>query len=404
MKAEIFKSTARGSLSLPSSKSVAHRMLISAALCPEESTLHGITLCDDLSATIDCLRALGVRITVTDECIKVMGCDMKATAPTNTLNCRDSASTLRFMIPSAALSGAKVTFGGAERRMERPLSVYEELFDERNLLISKLDRLLFVDGPLPGGEYKVKGNISSQFISGLCFALPLTETDSKISIITPFESKPYVILTAYILKKFGIKCGFTSENTITIRGNQSYRPVCLTAEGDYSSAAFIDALNLIGSNIKIKGLSKNSLQADRVYKQYFDMLLSGTPKIDLADSPDLGPILFTLAAMHNGAKFTNTARLGIKESDRSRAMATELKKFGADIRIYKNSVIIKKAELKSPTRPLCGHKDHRVVMSLAVISTKYGGVIEGAEAVKKSYPNFFDDISRLGIKLELKDE
>ena len=404
MKAEILPSSAKGTLFPPASKSMAHRMIISAALSEEESTIKGITFCEDVLATIDCLRSLGVQITLNEDGdLKIIGCDMKTTAPSGTLYCRESGSTLRFLIPIAALSGAKVAFSGTEYLMQRPLSVYEKLFTERGLLIDKQDRLLFIDGPLPSGVYTVQGNISSQFISGLLFALPLTEEDSVINILPPFESKPYCLLTIEALRKFGVNAEFVNEYQIKIPGNQKYIGNDLSVERDYSAAAFIDALNITGSSIDILGLSENSLQGDKVYKEYFDLLKSNTPKISIENCPDLGPILFILASMLNGAEFTGTARLKVKESDRAMAMAKELKKFGADIEVFENSVIVKKAELKAPKEELSAHNDHRIAMSLAVIASKFGGVIDGAESVNKSYPNFFEEIKRLGIKVNIKD-
>lgn len=403
MKASISKSTAHGSINAPTSKSVAHRLLICSALAEGKSVISGITRSEDVLATVDCLRALGAKIEDNGDVFTVRGINMRKTAPSGILPCRESGSTLRFLIPIASLSGAKVTFGGSEKLFSRPLSVYEKIFEERELLIKKLYSLLFVDGPLPSGEYTLDGNVSSQFISGLLFALPLTDGDSTIRIIPPFASRSYVDLTVDALEKFGIKVELEDELTFKIPGNQKYRAISTSVEGDFSGSAFLEALNLFGSEVEVLGLNETSKQGDKVYCELFKMLLTGTPEIDIENCPDLAPILFTVAAANNGAVFTSTSRLKIKESDRAEAMARELRKFGAEIEVQEDTVIIKKTELHAPTEELSGHNDHRVVMALAVLCSLFGGVIDDAEAVCKSYPDFFLDIKKLGIEVTLYD-
>lgn len=403
MKASIKPSQAHGSIFAPTSKSVAHRLLICAALSENKSVISGITKSEDVLATVDCLRSLGAVIESNDDVFSIVGIDMKKTAPSGILCCRESGSTLRFLIPIASLSGAKVTMGGSATLLSRPLSVYEKIFEERELLIKKIGNFLFVDGPLPSGEYIVPGDVSSQFISGLLFALPLTEEDSTIRITPPFASRSYVDLTVDALKQFGVNVYFEDELTVKIPGNQKYSAISACVEGDYSGAAFLDALNLFGSDVNVLGLNADSKQGDKVYAELYKKLIDGTPEIDIENCPDLAPILFTVAAANNGASFTSTSRLRIKESDRANAMAEELKKFGADIEVFENSVVIKKASLHTPKEVLSGHNDHRVVMSLSVLASRYGGIIDGAEAVSKSYPDFFRDIKNVGIEVELYD-
>lgn len=403
MKARIHPSVAYGRITAPTSKSVAHRLLISAALANGKSVISGVTRSEDVLATVDCLSSLGATIESEGDTFTVYGTDMTSTAPSGVLYCRESGSTLRFIIPIASLSGAKVTIAGATKLMSRPLGIYEKLFRERELLIERIGDLLFVDGPLPSGEYEIDGNVSSQFISGLLFALPLKKSDSTIRIVPPFASRSYVDLTLDALKTFGINAYFENELTIKIPGNQKYSTTSTSVEGDYSGSAFLEALNLFGSSVEVLGLNENSKQGDRVYRELYNLLLEGSPTIDLENCPDLAPILFTVAADNNGAVFTSTSRLKIKESDRAEVMATELRKFGADIEVLDDSVIIKKAPLHAPTEELSAHNDHRVVMSLAVLSTKYGGTISGSEAVSKSYPDFFKDIKAVGIEADLYD-
>lgn len=403
MRAHITPSSAIGDVYAPTSKSVAHRLLIAAALSKGKSVITGITKSEDVLATADCLRNLGATIEINDDTFTVYGVDINQTVPSDVLYCRESGSTLRFIIPIAAMSGAKVTLSGSEKLLSRPLGIYEKIFAERELLLKKIDNLLFINGPLPSGEYELDGNVSSQFISGLLFALPLTASNSTIRIAPPFASRAYVDLTIDALQKFDVNVYFENEFTIKIPGGQKYTATDTSVEGDYSGAAFLEALNLFGSKLNVIGLDENSKQGDKAYREFYKLLCESSPEIDLENCPDLAPILFTVAAAHNGAKFTSTARLKIKESDRAHVMATELKKFGADIEVLENSVTVKKSTLHTPTEILCGHNDHRVVMSLSVLATKYGGIIDGAEAVSKSYPDFFADIKKAGIEVELYD-
>jgi 3-phosphoshikimate 1-carboxyvinyltransferase len=208
-------------------------------------------------------------------------------------------------------------------------------------------------------------------------------------------------MTIDAMKSFGVNAEWKSETEIYIKGNQQYKSQTLTVEGDYSNAAFIEAFNLLGSDVEVKNLDDDSLQGDKIYKKYFSELSSGAPILDVSNCPDLAPVLMTIAAMKNGATLTGTKRLEIKESDRAEAMKDELSKFGADITVNEDSVIIRKTDLYTPTEKLVSHNDHRVVMALSVAASVFGGEIEGTEAVKKSYPDFFSDLKKLGAETEL---
>jgi 3-phosphoshikimate 1-carboxyvinyltransferase len=205
------------------------------------------------------------------------------------------------------------------------------------------------------------------------------------------------------MRYFGIDATWEDEHTLIVKEGSGYIAKDAEVEGDYSAAVFPDALAAIGADVSVLGLRADSLQGDKVYKSHLKALTEGYAEISLSDCPDLGPILFTVAAACHGARFTDTARLKIKESDRAVVMAEELKKFGADIEVFENSVEVGCSPLHTPTSTLCGHNDHRVVMSLAVLATKYGGEISGAEAVKKSYPEFFAHLKELNINLEIYD-
>ena len=400
MKLKIHKSVPRGRVTAPPSKSMAHRLLISAAMADGVSTLYGVCDCEDVAATIDCLRALGADITKDGDTVTVRGIDMRGASPSTVLDCRESGSTLRFLIPIALLSGRNTQFFGSESLMRRPLDVYERLSVEKGYVYNADDRSVAVRGPLAPGEYEIVGNVSSQFISGLLFALPLLDGDSSIRILPPIESRPYIDLTVEALSLFGVRVSWSDDNTLYIKGGQRYAPSELTVEGDYSGAAFIDAFSVFGFDVAAEGLKPDSTQGDKVYKSHFDMIKKGVPTIHVGNCPDLGPILFATVAAKHGGVFTGTKRLKIKESDRATAMAKELAKFGVSVTVHDNTVVVYPVSFHAPDTVLCGHNDHRIVMALSVLLTLTGGEIDGAEAVSKSYPSFFDDLIKLGIGIE----
>ncbi|MBO5725575.1 MAG: hypothetical protein J6S00_00760, partial [Clostridia bacterium] len=393
----IDKSFASGSVKAPPSKSMSHRLLICAGLSKGKSVIKNIAYSMDVLATLDCLGELGAKITRNDDFVEIEGIDLTNNNRSVTLNCRESGSTLRFFIPLLLFSKEISTLTGSKYLFTRPLDIYEKICEAEGLLFKKEDNLLSVAGVLNGGLFSVPGNVSSQFISGLLFALPLAKTDSTIKLLPPVESKPYIDMTIAALKTFGVVAEFTDDNTIFIKGNQCYTATTTEVEGDYSNAAFLDAFGIIGGNVEVLGLNENSLQGDKIYKEYFELLKKGRPTLDVSACPDLAPILITLATIFNGADFIGTKRLAIKESNRGKVMAAELKKFGADISVFENEIIINKTELHCPKTLLYGHNDHRIVMSLSVISSLFGGEILGYNAVNKSYPDFFKQIEKLNI-------
>ncbi len=399
MKIKIEKSSAHGTVSAPPSKSMAHRLLICAAMADGVSLVHGISDCEDVRATLDCMRAMGISAELDGDTVTLHGKSIFDICPFSALNCRESGSTLRFLLPIALLSNKTFMFYGAESLMQRPMSVYKSLCDERGLIYLADGNSITVKGPLTAGEYTIVGNISSQFISGLLFALPNLPDDSKINIVPPIESRSYIDLTIEALRFFGIDIKWENDYTLFIKGGQRFAASEVTVEGDYSGAAFTEALSLIGGNVDVAGLNPNSIQGDRIYKKYFEMLKKGVPTIHIGNCPDLGPILFAMAAIKHGGVFTGTKRLKIKESDRAEAMAEELRKFGVSVTVYDDKVVVYPISFHAPTDILSGHNDHRIVMSLSVLLTATGGQIDGAEAVKKSYPAFFDDLKSLGISL-----
>lgn len=400
MTAEFKPCKLSGKISAPPSKSMAHRYLISSALSKKKCVLEGVDYSEDILATIDCLKALGCVID-TDEDKVTVNPENFMNSKNGVLECRESGSTLRFFIPLALSMGKETVLKGSERLFERPLDVYEDLCRKCNFRFEKNANSVTLCGKLESGKYKVRGDISSQFITGLIFALVHLGGTSHIEIIPPFESRSYVDLTIDALRSFGADVEFEDEYNIAIR-NSRMHSFSGKVEGDYSNAAFLDAFNFLGSEIEIGGLKPDSLQGDRVYHDYFEKISKGTPTLDISDCPDLGPVLFALASLKNGAVFTGTDRLKAKESDRGAAFHKELEKLGGGLVFGDNMITVKKTELKYNGIALDGHNDHRIVMALSLILSELGGEIKGVEAVKKSYPAFFDDIKALGAEVEIK--
>ncbi len=390
----IYPSSPRGEVSVPPSKSMAHRLLICAGLAKGISVIENVAFSEDILATLDCLSALGIKTERRGSTVTVHGTG-GVFAKNPVLPCRESGSTLRFFLPLCLLSGGGV-LSGSQRLMERPLSVYESLPD---LSLARSSSTVSVSGTLTPGDFSLPGNVSSQFITGLLFVLPLLSGDSRILCTTPLESASYLRLTLSALKQFGISVLRENETTFVIPGNQTYLPADARVEGDESNAAFLGALDFSGK-VTLTGRNAETEQGDRVWNELFDKLRKGFCEISILDCPDLAPILMTVAALYHGCRLTDTRRLKIKESDRGTVMAEELAKFGAKIRVDENCIEIEKTPLSPPKTPLDGHNDHRVVMSLAILAIRYGGTIHGAEAVGKSFPNFFDVLKKVDVRLE----
>ena len=304
------------------------------------------------------------------------------------------------MIPIVSALCESAVFTGTARLFSRGIGEYEKILPEKNVKITFENGMIKTSGRLASGKYEINGSISSQFVTGLLFALPLLDGDSEISLIPPVESRPYIEMTLDVLKKAGISVEEKDTNTFYIPGKQKYRLDDMAVEGDWSNAAFFFALSSIGNDITVQGLREESVQGDSICKKFFGELDCDSPVIDLSDCPDLAPIMFAVAAYKHGARFTGTHRLKIKESDRASAMAEELGKFGIKVDVSDDEVTVHGGKLIKPQITLDGHNDHRIVMALAVLSTVTGGTINGAEAVRKSFPDFFTQLSSLGAEVQ----
>ena len=400
MRVEIMPGAARGTMKAPPSKSMAHRLLICAGFAEGESVIRGVDPSEDVLATSDCLQAMGAELHMADGDVTVRGCDPRK-AGTAELRCRESGSTLRFMIPPALLSGTEKRLTGSERLMNRPLSVFEEICGEQGIVFRRENGGLCLRGTLLPGNYEIPGDISSQFISGLLFALPLTEEDSAIRIIPPVESRSYLNMTVQALRDFGITVMWDGPETIRVHGGQAYQPREATVEGDYSNAAYLEILNDAGGEVTLTGLRADSLQGDRVYGDFLRKIREGAPELDVSDCPDLAPALIAAAALHNGVRLTGTRRLRLKESDRGAAMTEEMAKFGVRLENGENEIVVPDGNIRCPAEALNGHNDHRIVMALAALCVKTGGEIDGAEAVRKSLPDYWERLKGTGIRFQV---
>lgn len=431
MNAIVEKGVAKGVVYAPPSKSETHRALICAALSHGQTTIENVALSDDIRATIACLEMLGASFSAVNGCCLQDGYETQKTGETakNTLTvnvsgvggrpqikgvlpCNESGSTLRFLLPLALLSsrGKEITFTGTRRLFERGVGEYQRLF-ENSATFCLENETLRVTGSLRSGDCVLRGDISSQFISGLLFALPLLHGDSNVKILPPAESAGYIRLTVEALRRFGVQIRQTDEFDFFVGGGQSYVPTQkirkngLRIGGDWSNAAFFYALNTLGGAAEIRGVDEYGAQSDKICKELFRQAESGYVCANLADCPDLAPVLFAVTAAKHGGRFTGTKRLKIKECDRAEAMKEELKKFGVDVIVGENSVEIPEKSSGLPHAPNCplfSHGDHRIAMALSVLCTQTGGKIQNAEAVKKSYPNFFDDLAALSIRVTKK--
>lgn len=410
-----------GTVTIPPSKSQSHRAIIAASLAKGKSTISNIIYSEDVLATISAMEKMGVKFIRNSKQLIVSGVGKISISDDNFVECNESGSTLRFVLPIFSLSKEKVVFTGKRSLFSRPMTVYEDLFKQLNLHYQKNDNSIIISGALNGGNYTIPGNISSQFISGLLFSLPLTKTDSKITVLPPFESKQYVDMTIDILKKCQVNI-HEKEGVYYIKGNQTYKPFNLHVEGDYSQLAFYAVLGTISGNILCKGISRSSLQPDRkildfislfggIYEIQEDAILfkkaaTKAMNMDISQSPDIAPILSILAGLSEGqSSIQNAARLKFKESNRLLSTYETLVKLGVKVEMGDDYLNITGTNMfKGGTFE--SFKDHRVVMSIAVASSRASQqiLIKDAEAINKSYPNFFEDLETLGAEITYIEE
>ena len=426
MKVKIKPKKLGGTIPIPPSKSYSHRAIIAAALATsnkdkEVSRIDNLKYSVDITTTTEIMENWGANIEIGEDFEIIKGNSGIVNPKDEYTQCNESGSTIRFLIPIGLSSNNKIVFDGKGKLVERPLDSYYKIFDEQGIKYSNNNGWLplNVDGQLKPGKYEIEGNISSQYITGLLYALPLLNGDSELRINKTLESKGYIDLTLEILEMSGIKVENNNYKSFFIKGNQKYNPFDYVIEGDYSQVAFWIVAGILGSEIKCLHVKKDSLQGDReiieivqrmganveIFDDYIIVKPSQTygTVIDISQCPDIGPILTVLAALSKGeTKIINAERLRIKESDRITSIKTELNKLGANVEEVGDSLVINGVERLTGSTELSAWNDHRIAMSLAIASIKCDGeiVIDEAESVKKSYPHFWEDFKKMGGDVE----
>ena len=396
-----------GTVTPPPSKSIAHRAILAAALTNGTSTIQNVALSQDIEATLRCITALGGAWEREGDSLRVSGVWHREwdTAALPHLDCGESGSTLRFLIPLALTLNNGGVFTGRGRLMERPQKPYFDIFDEKGIFYEQKGGTLTVRGELTPGEYRLPGNVSTQFVTGLLYALPLLDGDSEIVLTSRLEGWGYVDMTLNTLEKFGI----TTEERDTgwiVPGRQVYQPCGLTVEADWSQAAFWYAAEFLGNSVQVSGMPKYSRQGDSKFAWFNRRLaMPRNMGFSVADCPDLVPPLAAMAALRNGyaTYMGNAARLRLKESDRLATVAQTLNALGAQVEEGPDFLKItgKDGLAGGVTVDCCN--DHRIAMMAAVAATRCREPVTllGAECVSKSYPNFWDDYRMLGGKFDV---
>ena len=428
MKIKIKPGNLKGTIEIPPSKSYSHRAVIAAALAESEkkSKIDNLKFSVDITTTTDIMENWGAEIERFESALDIVGNSGKVVPRDKYVQCNESGSTIRFLIPIGITRENELIFDGKGKLVDRPLDSYYRIFKEQGLKYETTGGKLplTVNGKLKPGNYEIDGNISSQFITGLLYALPLLEGDSKLTINKNLESKGYVDLTLEILKLAGIEIVNNDYKSFDIRGNQTYKPFDYTVEGDYSQVAFWIVAGIISANrdneVKCLHVNKNSLQGDReiieivtrmganleIFGDYVIVKPSKTKGtvIDISQCPDIGPVLTVLAALSEGeTRIINGERLRIKESDRITSIKTELNKLGGNVDEEGDSLIIQGVDGFTGGVTVSAWNDHRIAMSLAVASTRCEKeiILEEAESVRKSYPHFWDDFVKMGGEIEV---
>ena len=391
----------KGEVSVPPSKSVAHRLIIAAALAKGESTITNIAMSKDITATLDAMRALGADITVNGDTAVIKG--IQSPPRKATIDCCESGSTLRFLIPVACALGVETTFVGRGKLPQRPITPYLEELPKHGVEFDYHGTMPFtVRGKLQKGEYSISGDISSQFVTGLIFAMAVMEGDSRLTLTTPLQSKPYVDITADCLEK----CGVSVENTdngYLVKGGELHGFEA-SVEGDYSQAAFFYVADSLGCSIDIKGLDEKSSQGDKKVVEICEEIVYNKNgglnsfELDCSDIPDLVPVLAVLASFCKGkSRIYNVGRLRIKESDRLDAVTKCLNALGGNVTQGEDFLEIEGTQSLGGGRVDC-FNDHRIAMAMAVAAVRCTNpvILEGAQCVEKSYPDFFEVYKALG--------
>lgn len=402
-----------GEVCVPPSKSDVHRAIICAALAKGVSKIAPVAFSEDISATIDCIKALGAKVNTDGDSVTVDSTNIFR-ADNAQLDCRESGSTVRFFIPLAAAGGVSAVFTGKGRLPQRPLNVYEQLLPQHGVECKTSGGLPFeINGKLTAGRFELTGDISSQFITGLMFALPLLDGDSVIHLTSPLQSKGYIDMTIAVMKQFGVEIECVGDDYM-IKGGQCYKPCDYTTEGDWSQAAFFLVGGALSGNVRVNGVKANSYQGDKeivqILRRFGAEIEQGNDyvvckggslcgiDIDASQIPDLVPVLAVCGAFAKGTtRIYNAERVRLKESDRLLAISEGLSRCGAKISQTPDGLIIEGTEFIDGGNA-DGFNDHRIVMSMAIAALKSRSsiTVSDRESITKSYPDFFEDYNSVG--------
>lgn len=412
--------TAKGEITAPPSKSDVHRAIICAALSKGKCTISPVALSNDIKATINCIKALGAKAEIEDNTLTVDGTEMFSNKNA-ILDCGESGSTLRFFIPVAAYGGVNAEFVGHGRLPQRPIGIFTETLPKAGVECETQGGLpLKIKGKLKSSSFEIPGNVSSQFITGLLFVLPLLKNDSDIILTSPLQSVGYIDMTIYTMAQFGVFVE-TTDYGWHIKGNQSYKPTDYTTDGDWSQAAFFMVAGAINGSVTVKGVNKGSAQGDKkiadilrtfgaeVKQNETSVTVTSKPMkatvIDASQIPDLVPILSVCACFAEGTtKIVNAERLRIKECDRLNATADLLNSIGGKVKETADGLEIEGIKAFSGGK-IKGYNDHRIVMSAGICATALAEEIECDDAlsINKSYPDFYIDYNNIGGKANVLD-
>ena len=397
-----------GTVTPPPSKSIAHRAILAAALTNGTSTIQNVALSQDIEATLRCITALGGAWEREGDSLRVSGVWHREwdTAALPHLDCGESGSTLRFLIPLALTLNNGGVFTGRGRLMERPQQPYFDIFDEKGISYEQKDGVLTIRGEWNAGEYRLPGNVSSQFVTGLLYALPLMEWESRIVLTSPLESRGYVDMTLDVLKDFGITIENQNYERFLVPGDQWCTARDYAIEADWSQAAFWYTAFALGNLVELEGMKAFSIQGDMFIVPCFLKLRGGgAVELDVSDCPDLAPPLAVMAALRAGETtcLTNAARLRMKESDRLASVTQALNALGAQVEEGPDFLRITGRDGLTGGAAVDCCNDHRIAMMAAVAATRCREPVTllGAECVNKSYPNFWEEYKRLGGKLDV---
>ena len=405
MNVSIKPSRLAGEVTPPPSKSQAHRVILAAALAKGKSKLENVAFSQDIQATLSCVQALGARWEQKGECtleLTGMGGTFRPGRELPRFDCGESGSTLRFLIPIALAVAGGGVFTGRGRLMERPQEPYIRLFRDKGITWEQEGNTLTVRGRLEAGEYELPGNVSSQFFTGLLYALPLVEGKSSIVPTAPLESRDYIAMTLDALAGAGVTVTEPHRDIkcFHITGKTDYQAGNRTVEADWSQAAFWYAANFLGGNVTIREMNPYSAQGDKAVSAfYWKLARPGDVELDVSQYPDLVPPLAAMAAVRRGTAYlTNAARLRLKESDRLASVTAALTALGADIEEGPDSLTIHGLERLAGGGVVNSQNDHRIAMMTAVAAAACEApvTLEGAECVAKSYPEFWDHYQKLG--------